>query len=76
MAEMRVSTGALNDMIKLYQKLLSDASKIEVDVDEQGTRVDIDANKLKNIKDALDAASKALVLGCQQGVYGLFVNHK
>jgi hypothetical protein len=73
MAEIRVSTAALNDMIKLYEKLLKDADKIEVDAGG-GARVPLDNNKRDDILKALDSASKALVLGCQQGVYGLFVN--
>jgi hypothetical protein len=76
MAENRVSTRALSDMIKLYENLLKDAATVEVDVDETGGRVPLDPNKRQAILDSLDAASKALVLGCQQGVYGLFVKSK
>jgi hypothetical protein len=72
MAEIRLSTGALNNVITGYLELLKEATKIEVDA-EGGVRMPLDDNKREAILDTLDKASRALVLGCQQGVYGLFL---
>ena len=72
MAERRVSTGALAEMIELYRKLLAEASKIEVDLGD-GTREELEEGKKKAILEALDKASATLALGCQQTVYGLFL---
>jgi len=74
MAETRVSTGALSEVIELYLKLLREASKIQVELeDPPGGRIDLDPGKLNAIVTGLSAASGALAQGCQQGVYGLFL---
>ena len=72
MAEKRVSTGALAEMIELYRNKLAEASKIEVDLGD-GTREELEEGKKKAILEALDEASATLALGCQQTVYGLFL---
>ena len=72
MAETRVSTGALSETIDLYLKLLSEASKIEVEL-KSGGRKDLEAAKKAAILAKLKEASGALADGCQQGVYGLFL---
>lgn len=72
MAERRVSSSALAEMIELYMKLLSEASKIEVD-NGDGTRRELEKEKKDAIVDALKKASGTLAAGCQQTVYGLFL---
>jgi hypothetical protein len=72
MAEIRVSTGALSDMIKLYEKLLKDASGIAVER-KDGSREPMTAETRQTILDSLESASQALASGCPEGVYGLFL---
>ena len=75
MAEIRLSTGALNDIINGYLKLLEEAKKIEVDTGGGG-RIPLDDTKREKILDSLNSASSALLEGCQQTVYGLFVTQQ
>ena len=75
MAEIRLSTGALNEIITGYLKLLEEAKKIEVDTGK-GSRVPLDDDTRDKILESLSSASSALLEGCQQTVYGLFLTQQ
>jgi hypothetical protein len=75
MAEVKVSTGALSDIINGYLELLESADKIEVAL-SSGGRKELEKEKRDAILESLKKASGALASGCQQGVYGHFVTNK
>ena len=75
MADIRVSIGPLHSMVDEYAKLLKQAKNIDIDKGG-GQREPINADTLKKILGSLDAASTALLEGCQQTVYGLFLTPK
>ena len=72
MAEIRVSTGGLHRVIGDYLALLEKATKIEMD-NGTGGRIPMTAPQREKILDSLNSASDALIQGCQQTVYGLFL---
>jgi hypothetical protein len=72
MAEIRVSTGPLHGLINEYLMLLEKATKIEMDKGG-GQRGPLKEETQKAILDSLTKARTALLEGCQQTVYGLFL---
>jgi hypothetical protein len=72
MAEIRVSTGPLHGLINEYLTLLENATKIEKDKGTAG-RVPLPNDVRDKILKSLHSASDALIEGCQQTVYGLFL---
>jgi hypothetical protein len=72
MADIRVSIGPLHGLIDEYLTLLQNATKIELD-DGKGGRAPITQDQRDNMLESLTAARKALLEGCQQTVYGLFL---
>ena len=78
MPETKVSTGDLAAAIEYCRKLLEGAQKVEVEVaaeleNSAEGRIELDKGRLEVILASLKAATAALALGCQPGVYGLFV---
>jgi len=72
MADIRVSIGPLHSLVDEYSKLLKQAKNVDIDKGG-GQREPIDGDTLKKILGSLDVASAALLEGCQQTVYGLFL---
>ena len=75
MADIRVSIGPLHSVVDEYAKLLKQAKNVDIDKGTAG-RERMDPETLKKILGSLDAASAALLEGCQQTVYGLFLTPK
>ena len=75
MADIRVSIGPLHSLVDEYVKLFKQAEHVDIDKGA-GQREPIHPDTLRKILTSLDAASVALLEGCQQTVYGLFLTPK